>query len=115
MGRKTFELSIEKKAPMVIELRKRGATYRQIAKWLNISVRDISKILKEHEIKGYAERIEERLSKLEEKINCLAKIVRTGFASLGAIFNCPFCGENSKFVYDRSKKLYVCKNCGKTI
>jgi len=70
---------------------------------------------KEHEIKGYAERIEERLSKLEERINCLVKIVRTGFASLGAIFDCPFCGENSKFVYDRSKKLGVCMNCGKTI
>jgi len=115
MGKKTFELSTEKKAPMVIELRRKGATYRQIAKWLNISVRDISKILKEHEIKGYAERIEERLAKLEEKIDGLAKIVRTGFASSGVTFICPFCGNLSKFVYDKSKKLCVCKNCGKTI
>ena len=61
-------LTRKEKEELVKKLYEQGYTYREIAKKLRISVRDISRILKGEERKDEIDEIKERLSKLEEQI-----------------------------------------------
>lgn len=68
-------LPFEEKARLVVELRKQGKTYREIAKALKISPRDIKRALRLEarrdeieELKGRVGRLEERLLRVEEAL-----------------------------------------------
>ena len=63
------KLTRKEKEELVKKLYEQGYTYREIAKKLRISVRDIARILRREERKEEIDEIKERLSKLEKKID----------------------------------------------
>jgi len=76
---KKVRLTRKEKEKLVIELYEQGYTYREIAKILRISVRDISRILRREERKDEIDEIKERLNKLEEVV----KKIEEGIKKLG--------------------------------
>jgi len=111
-------LTRKEKEELVKKLYEQGYTYREIAKKLRISVRDISRILKSEERKDEIDEIKERLSKLDEMIKKIDSDIDTIFNIIGPIirglnsavtreWTCPNCGEKG-FV-----AIYVkCGACG---
>jgi len=69
---KTKILSRREKEEKVKELYEQGYTYREIAKMLRISIRDISRILKEEKRDEMGE-IKERISEIESRIDRIEK------------------------------------------
>jgi transposase len=128
----------ELKEELVKKLYEQGYTYREIAKKLRISVRDISRILKGEERKDEIDEIKERLSKLEKKIEeierdvsyCLDEIeyltgrlnnasymIRHALGNAGIKIRCPKCHEWTYLelreikVGKTTEKRWVCSNC----
>ncbi|RLG63821.1 hypothetical protein DRO21_05245 [archaeon] len=61
----------KEKEELVRKLYEQGYTYREIAKELRISVRDISRILREEERKDEIKEIKEELERLRESVDYL--------------------------------------------
>ena len=131
-------LTRKEKEESVKKLYEQGYTYREIAKKLRISVRDISRILRGEERKDEIDEIKERLSKLEKKIEeigrdvsyCLDEIgslidrldnapymIRHALGSAEIKIRCPKCHEWFYLVLRKVKvgkttvEKWVCSNC----
>jgi len=97
-------LTRKEKEELVKKLYEQGYTYREIAKKLRISVRDISRILRGEERKDEIDEIKERLSKLEKKIKEIKEDINVIYDIIDPIvegintavtreWECPNCGE----------------------
>jgi len=111
-------LTRKEKEELVKKLYEQGYTYREIAKKLRISVRDISRILRGEERKDEIDEIKERLSKLEKMIKEIEESIDVIYDIIDPIaegintavtrkWECPNCGERG-YVATRIK----CGACG---
>jgi len=80
-------LSRKEKEELVKRLYEQGYTYRDIAKELRISVRDISRILRSEERKDEIDEIKERLNKLEEEVKGIGERVEGLFDVIDRCFD----------------------------
>ncbi|MEM4546522.1 MAG: hypothetical protein QW328_07175 [Nitrososphaerota archaeon] len=62
-------LPFEEKARLIIELRKQGRTYREIAKALKVSPRDIKRALKLEAHKDEIQTLKSRVESVEKRLN----------------------------------------------
>lgn len=111
------KLTRKEKEELVKKLYDEGYTYREIAKELRISFRDISRILKREERKDAISELFEKISRLEEKFESLNARVRDISLMVTCTFGnammhvyCPRCRKWSYIVYDREKG-WVCTHC----
>lgn len=114
-------LSRKEKEELVKKLYEQGYTYREIAKELKISVRDISRIIRGDEKKDEIDEIKERLSELEKKIESLERQQKSvwdvlikfskliGKEGIPKEWKCPSCGEKGHVII-----YFECPNCGHT-
>jgi len=84
-------LKREEKEELVRKLYEKGYTYREIAKELRISVRDISRILRSEERKDEIDEIKERLKKLEEGVKGIGERVEGLFDVIDRCFDVSDC------------------------
>jgi len=66
-------LPLDLKSKYIVELRKQGYTYKQIAKLLRVSTRDIARVLKKEFRKDEIEELKERVGRLEKFQNYVRK------------------------------------------
>ncbi|HIP25198.1 MAG TPA: hypothetical protein EYG81_01855 [Archaeoglobus profundus] len=118
-------LTRKEKEELVKKLYEQGYTYREIAKKLRISVRDISRILRGEERKDEIDEIKERLSRLEKKIESLidrldnaSYMIRHALGSAKIKIRCPKCYEWTYLAFRKVKvgnrvvEKWVCSSCG---
>jgi chromosome segregation ATPase len=68
-----YLLPFEEKARYIVELRRRGYTYREIAKMLRVSFRDISMALRMHGRPASSAAVNEELERLRERLDELSE------------------------------------------
>lgn len=113
------KLTRKEKEGLVRKLYEEGYTYREIARKLRISVRDISRILRVEErrdeideIKERMEKIENRLKKNEDRLEWIVYRILWAFEAIGAEFPCNNCWNMTTLEFDEERATWFCKNCG---
>ncbi|RLI74653.1 hypothetical protein DRP04_14470 [Archaeoglobales archaeon] len=121
---KVWMLPMEEKAKYIKKLREKGYTYREIAKILKVSFRDISRVLKGTEKE---EKLEKRVKALERKIDVLERMIKVQGLRLGRTVDvllstpaanklavyCPNCMRRTFIIEDaRNPGRWICKFCG---
>jgi len=109
-------LTRKQKEELVKELYEQGYTYREIAKKLRISVRDISQILKGVTRKDEIDEIKERLQKLEERIDNASFMIRHALGDADIQIRCPHCHQWTLLRLIKPKGMdeekWACPLCG---
>lgn len=115
-------LPLELKAEKIVELRRKGLTYAQIARELRVSTRDIARVLKTELRRNELQDLKERVDRISEEIRALggtlgriSAVVKQIAHGLGqshrATIYCFKCHRWARLVWTESKG-YACERCG---
>ena len=98
-------LPLDLKSKYIIELRKQGYTYKQIAKLLRVSTRDIARVLKKEFRKDEIEELKERVERLERIIE---SIKRFGSSCRS---HCSYFDGNMCLIFHKNPNPLECAVC----